>query len=74
MSLSLRVKERRKALKLTQVRLAQLSGVRQQTINLIEKGKIIRPRRLLEISVALECEQLWLLTGKTCIKKATPCP
>ncbi|EAY2107924.1 TPA: helix-turn-helix transcriptional regulator [Citrobacter freundii] len=63
MSLATRVKERRKALNLTQVTLAELTGVSQQAINRIESGIISRPRYLLEISIALQCDPNWLLHG-----------
>ncbi|EOV0983760.1 helix-turn-helix domain-containing protein [Edwardsiella piscicida] len=63
MTLASRVKERRKALKMTQVALAELTGVSQQAINRIESGVISRPRYLLEMSVALDCDPNWLLHG-----------
>lgn len=63
MNLATRVKERRKQLKMTQVALAELTGVSQQAINRIESGVISRPRYLLEMSVALECDPNWLLHG-----------
>jgi transcriptional regulator with XRE-family HTH domain len=44
MTLATRLKERRKELKMTQVTLAELTGVSQQAINRIESGVISRPR------------------------------
>lgn len=70
MSLATRVKERRKALNLTQVTLAELTGVSQQAINRIESGIISRPRYLLEISIALQCDPNWLLHGSQNDSKA----
>lgn len=70
MSLATRVKERRKALNLMQVTLAELTGVSQQAINRIESGIISRPRYLLEISIALQCDPNWLLHGSQNDNKA----
>ncbi|EDZ9148677.1 helix-turn-helix domain-containing protein [Salmonella enterica] len=63
MTLATRVKNQRKALGLTQVMLAERTGISQQAINRIESGLISRPRYLLEISVALNCDPNWLLHG-----------
>ena len=70
MNLATRVKERRKQLKMTQVALAELTGVSQQAINRIESGVISRPRYLLEMSVALECDPNWLFHGSQNDNKA----
>lgn len=70
MTLATRVKERRKELKMTQVMLAELTGVSQQAINRIESGVISRPRYLLEMSAALGCTPNWLLYGSQNTKKA----
>ncbi|EEY1562355.1 helix-turn-helix transcriptional regulator [Escherichia coli] len=70
MTLATRVKERRKELKMTQVTLAELTGVSQQAINRIESGVIARPRYLLEMSIALDCDPNWLLYGLQNDKKA----
>ncbi len=64
MSIAERVKARRLELKLTQAQLGELSGIRQQSIQSIESGEIERPRRILELSIALECSVEWLCTGK----------
>ena len=63
MTISSRLKERRLALGLTQHQLAQLAGVRQQTIHRIESGTSVSPRNLLEIADALNCTPKWLLMG-----------
>ncbi|VEA48413.1 regulatory protein Cro (antirepressor) [Salmonella enterica subsp. arizonae] len=73
MTLATRVKERRKELKMTQVTLAELTGVSQQAINRIESGVISRPRYLLEMSVALDCDPNWLLHGLQNDKRRNPC-
>ncbi|MBX4818488.1 transcriptional regulator [Klebsiella michiganensis] len=65
MTLATRVKERRKELNMTQVALAELTGVSQQAINRIESGIISRPRYLLEMSAALKCDPNWLLHGQS---------
>ncbi|HDS1149904.1 TPA: helix-turn-helix transcriptional regulator [Pluralibacter gergoviae] len=70
MTLATRVKERRKELNMTQVALAERTGVSQQAINRIESGVIARPRYLLEISTALECDPNWLLHGQPTNDKA----
>lgn len=70
MTLATRLKERRKELKMTQVTLAELTGVSQQAINRIESGVISRPRYIIEISVALDCDPNWLLHGSQKNKKA----
>lgn len=63
MTISTRLKERRLALGLTQQQLAELAGVRQQTIHRIESGTSVRPRNLVEIADALNCTPKWLLWG-----------
>ncbi|MGJ0627934.1 helix-turn-helix domain-containing protein [Xenorhabdus bovienii] len=63
MSISERVRNRRIELKLTQVELAALSGVKQQSIQQLENGMTKRPRFLLELSKALKCSSEWLQYG-----------
>ncbi|WP_414162855.1 helix-turn-helix domain-containing protein [Superficieibacter sp. BNK-5] len=63
-TISDRLKDRRKSLSLTQEELANLAGVKQQTIQLIESGKTKRPRYLAELAKALDCESYWLLHGE----------
>lgn len=62
-SLSDRIKLRRNELKLTQAELAELAGTKQQTIQQVESGLTKRPRRLIELAIALKCEPSWLLFG-----------
>lgn len=63
-SLSDRIKLRRSELKLTQAELAALVGTKQQTIQQVESGLTKRPRRLIELAVALQCDPRWLLFGE----------
>ncbi|MGQ6548282.1 helix-turn-helix domain-containing protein [Serratia sp. IR-2025] len=63
MNISVRLKERRLELGLTQAKLASLAGIRQQTVQRIEAGSSQHPRHLLEISDALGCSPKWLLHG-----------
>ncbi|MDE1492886.1 helix-turn-helix domain-containing protein [Xenorhabdus bovienii] len=63
MSISERVRNRRIELNLTQVELAALSGVKQQSIQQLENGMTKRPRFLLELSKALKCSSEWLQYG-----------
>jgi DNA-binding XRE family transcriptional regulator len=48
---------------MTQTQLAELVGMKQQSIQLIEAGVTKRPRFILEISKALDCDPLWLQYG-----------
>ena len=59
-----RVLQRRKVLDLTQQQLAKKVGVKQQSIQQLEDGLVKRPRYLLELSAALECDARWLVSGK----------
>ncbi|WP_336842216.1 helix-turn-helix transcriptional regulator [Serratia nevei] len=70
MNLASRIKQRRIELKMTQTKLAELSGVSQQAINRIESGIIARPRYLLEMAQALECSASWLVNGDNPNEKA----
>jgi transcriptional regulator with XRE-family HTH domain len=63
-TLSDRVKKRRTELNLTQAGLAELSGTKQQTIQQVESGLTKRPRKLIELATALQCEPRWLLFGE----------
>ena len=63
-TLSDRVKKRRSELNLTQAGLAELSGTKQQTIQQVESGLTKRPRKLIELATALQCEPRWLLFGE----------
>ncbi|GAA0468146.1 helix-turn-helix transcriptional regulator [Tatumella punctata] len=68
--LSHRLKQKRAELNLTQAQLAEMVGVKQQSIQLIESGKTQRPRLLFEIAHALKCDAAWLLYGKSGHKAA----
>ncbi|KFD04289.1 helix-turn-helix domain-containing protein [Raoultella planticola] len=63
-TLSDRVKKRRSELNLTQAGLAEISGTKQQTIQQVESGLTKRPRKLIELATALQCEPSWLLFGE----------
>ncbi len=63
--LSHRLKQKRAELNLTQAQLAEMVGVKQQSIQLIESGKTQRPRLLFELANALKCDAAWLLYGKS---------
>lgn len=69
-TLASRIKERRKVLGITQTALADLVGMRQQSIQYIESGKASRTGFILELAKALQCDPDWLLTGGTTDKKA----
>jgi transcriptional regulator with XRE-family HTH domain len=58
-----RIKQARKHLGYTQNELAQKSGLAQQTITKLEASAISRPRKILELSKALECTPEWLMFG-----------
>lgn len=62
-TLSERLKKKRVSLNMTQTELAKKSGVRQQSIQLIEAGVTKRPRFLFEIAMALNCDPAWLQYG-----------
>lgn len=63
-NLSERIRQRRSALKITQVELAKKTGVKQQSIQQIEAGITKRPRYLLELAKALQCNPHWLMYGE----------
>ncbi|MDF7630467.1 helix-turn-helix transcriptional regulator [Erwiniaceae bacterium L1_55_4] len=62
-SIAERIKNKRKKLKMSQRELADLVGIKQQSIHQIESGLTKKPKFLFEIAVALNCEISWLLTG-----------
>lgn len=43
---------------------AQLPGVKQQSVDQLENGKVARPRFLPELATALSTSVQWLLTGE----------
>ncbi|WP_089528512.1 LexA family protein [Pantoea ananatis] len=63
MSLSDRVKKRRLELGLTQAEAAERAGIRQQSWQSIEDGKTLKPRNIVGISEALNCDPSWLMNG-----------
>lgn len=69
-TLASRIKERRKALGITQTTLAGLVGMRQQSIQYIESGKANRTGFILELAKALQCDPAWLLNGDSPTDKA----
>lgn len=62
-TISERLKQKRSELKLTQSELALKAGVKQQSIQQIEAGVTQRPRFLIEIANALQCDPVWLQHG-----------
>lgn len=63
-TISQRVKARRCELNLTQSQLAELVGIKQQSIQAIESGSTKRPRFIFELSKSLKCSAAWLQQGK----------
>ncbi|MBG6029243.1 S24 family peptidase [Proteus columbae] len=63
MSLADRVKTRRDALGLTQTEAAEKAGIRQQSWASIEDGSTKKPRNIISIARALECDAGWLMMG-----------
>ncbi|MEQ5075990.1 S24 family peptidase [Providencia alcalifaciens] len=63
MSLASRVRARRDALGLTQTEAAEKAGIRQQSWAAIEDGQTQKPRNIISIANALECDAGWLMTG-----------
>ncbi|EEQ0888884.1 helix-turn-helix transcriptional regulator [Salmonella enterica subsp. enterica serovar Bareilly] len=63
-TISQRLKQKRTELKMTQAQLAEKAGMKQQSIQQIESGETKRPRFLLELATALQCDPGWLLYGK----------
>lgn len=70
MTIASRMKQRRKALGLTQLELANSIGISQQSIESIENGRTHKPRNILELAKALQCNPEWLLNGKNIIPLA----
>ncbi|KGA59321.1 MULTISPECIES: helix-turn-helix domain-containing protein [Proteus] len=62
-TISQRVKAKRCELEMTQSQLAELVGIKQQSIQRIESGNTKRPRFILELSKALNCDPQWLQSG-----------
>jgi len=69
-TLASRIKERRKALGITQTALAEKVGMRQQSIQYLESGRAIRTGFILELSKVLQVDPDWLLNGDPLTDKA----
>lgn len=65
MSLAERVKQKRLELGLTQSEAAEKAGIRQQSWASIEDGKTLKPRNIVGIGKALNCDPTWLMNGGT---------
>ncbi|GAA79262.1 MULTISPECIES: LexA family transcriptional regulator [unclassified Pseudoalteromonas] len=63
MSIGNRIKERRKELKLTQVKLSEMIGIAQQSLQKIENGTTKNPRNIQALAEALECPPEFLQFG-----------
>lgn len=53
----------RKTARMTQEKLAEVSGVKQSDISKIESGKIVRPTGTVALAKALRCNPFWLDDG-----------
>jgi len=62
-TLAQRLRYTREAAGLSQSALARAVGIKPQTIQLIEAGKVKRPRHLIEIANALKVSGAWLSGG-----------
>jgi len=63
-TLGQRIKLRRKALDLSQVRLGEMAGLDQTVISKLERGDVQETARIAELAHALQCDALWLSTGR----------
>lgn len=63
MSLADRVKKTRMSLGLTQTEAAERAGIKQQSWASIEDGKTVKPRNIVGIANALNCDPTWLMNG-----------
>lgn len=71
-----RVRERRKALRLTQVQLSKLAGIGQSAISAIENDETgeMLSGTLLSLATALETTPEWLKTGIEAAQEPSPPP
>lgn len=69
-SISERIKKKRAELNLTQVELAEKTGIKQQSLQQIEAGVTKRTRFLFEIAKALGCDPHWLMYSDSSDKAA----
>ena len=65
MSIGKRVKERRKELDLTQVKLSEMIGIAQQSLQRIEDGTTKTTKKINELAKALQCTPEFLQFGVT---------
>ncbi|EIP6915065.1 helix-turn-helix domain-containing protein [Escherichia coli] len=63
-TLASRIKERRKALGITQTSLAESVGMCQQSVQYLESGRATRTGFILELAKVLKCDPDWLLNGE----------
>ncbi|WP_083970490.1 S24 family peptidase [Halomonas sp. S2151] len=63
MELKDRLKQARKARKMSQVRLAEATGLDQTTISNLETGKVSSTSRIVQLAHALQVSPRWLATG-----------
>lgn len=63
MTIGKRVKKKRIELNISQASLAELVGMKQQSISDLEAGNIEKPRNIVEIANALNCSVEWLYYG-----------
>ncbi len=63
-TISQRLKKKREEMNLSQAQLAELAGMKQQSLQAIEAGSTKRPRFLFELANALHCDPRWLLYGE----------
>lgn len=63
-TLAARIKSARQRLGITQQQLAQRTGMRQGEISKLEGGFVNGSSKLVQLAHALECDPLWLATGK----------
>ena len=63
MTIGERVKNKRIELNISQSSLAELVGMKQQSISDLEAGSIEKPRNIVEIAKALNCSVEWLYYG-----------
>jgi transcriptional regulator with XRE-family HTH domain len=62
-TISHRLKQKREEMSLSQSQLAELAGMKQQSLQAIEAGTTKRPRFLIELARVLKCDPYWLQYG-----------
>ena len=63
-TLAERIKFAREAKEMTQTALAKKSGLKQSDISKLETGRMFSTTAMVELATALECNPIWLSTGK----------